>query len=61
MHYVDAILQMINCNKVFVMCSKVEAGNLAPLVYDVLLNVGKSLLQMTKTLWKNSLITAKDV
>jgi hypothetical protein len=31
------------------------------LVYSVLLNVGKSLLKITETLWKNSLIIAKVV
>jgi hypothetical protein len=30
-------------------------------VYSVLLNTGKSVVKMTETLWKNNLITAKDV
>jgi hypothetical protein len=61
MHYADAILQMtMNWNKDFVMCSEVEAGNFT-LAYSVLLNVGKSVLKMTETLWENSLMTAKDV
>jgi hypothetical protein len=61
-HYVDAILQvMTNWNKVFVMCSDLEAGNFTMVVYSVLINTGKSMLKMTGTLWKNSLIIAKDI
>jgi hypothetical protein len=44
--------------KVFMMCFKIKAGYFPTLVF--LLNVGKSMLKMTKTLWKNSLIIAKD-
>jgi hypothetical protein len=36
-----------------------ETGN-STLVYSVLPNVGKTVLKTTKTLTKNSLITAKD-
>jgi hypothetical protein len=43
------------------MCSEVEARNFTTLVYSILLNVGKSVMKMIKTLWKNSLIIAKDV
>jgi hypothetical protein len=44
-----------------VMCSEVEAGNFTTLVYSVLLKVGRSVLKMTETLWKNSLMIAKYV
>jgi hypothetical protein len=44
-----------------VTCSEVEEGNFTKLVLSFLLNVGKSVLKMTGTLWKNSLIDAKDV
>jgi hypothetical protein len=43
------------------MYSEVEAGNFTTLVHSVLLNVGKSVLKMTETLWKNSLIIEKCV
>jgi hypothetical protein len=43
------------------MCSKVKAKNFTTLVYSVLVNVGKRALKMMKPLWKNCLITAKDV
>jgi hypothetical protein len=43
------------------MCPEVEAGNFTTLVYSVLNNVGKSVLKITETLWKNMLIIAKDV
>jgi hypothetical protein len=43
------------------MCSEVEAGNFTTLVYSILLIVGKIVLEMMKTLQKNSLIIAKDV
>jgi hypothetical protein len=60
MHYVGAILQVITYwSKVFAVCSEVEAGNFITMMYSVLLSVGKSVLRMTKTLWKNSLIFAK--
>jgi hypothetical protein len=42
------------------MCSEIEAG-IFTLVYSVLLSVGKIVLEMTETLWKNSLIIAKYV
>jgi hypothetical protein len=42
-------------------CSEVEEGNSTTLVYSILLNLTKSMLKMTQTLWKNSLIFAKDV
>jgi hypothetical protein len=62
MHYVDAILQMItNCNKVFMMCSTVEAGNFTTQVQSTLLIISKKVLKMIKTLQKNSLMIAKDV
>jgi hypothetical protein len=38
-----------------------EAGNFTTLVYSILLTVGKSVLKMMETLWKNSLIIAKGV
>jgi hypothetical protein len=44
-----------------VVCSEVEAGNFTTLLYSVLTSVDKSVLKMMETLWKNSLITAKDV
>jgi hypothetical protein len=43
------------------MWPKAEAGNFTALVYSVLLSVGRSVLKMTDTLWKNSLIIAKDL
>jgi hypothetical protein len=43
------------------MCSEVEAGNFTILLHSALINVGKSVLKMTKALWKNSLINRKDV
>jgi hypothetical protein len=43
------------------MCPEVEAGNFTALVYSVLLNIGRSVLKMTETLWKNSLVIANDV
>jgi hypothetical protein len=59
-HYI--ILQMTtNWKKVFVMCTEIEAGNFTTLVYSILINVGKSVLKMMQTLWKNSLITVKDL
>jgi hypothetical protein len=42
------------------MGSEVEAGNFTTMVYSILLNAGKSELKM-ETLWKNSLIIAKDI
>jgi hypothetical protein len=61
MHYVDAILQMTtNRNKVFVMCSKVNAKNFT-MIYSILLNTGKSVLKIKKSLWKNSTTITKDV
>jgi hypothetical protein len=47
--------------KVSLYRSKVEAGNFTTLVYSVLLNVDKSVLKMTETLWENVLIIAKYV
>jgi hypothetical protein len=44
----------------FVIYSEVEAENFASLVYSVLLNVGKSVLKMMETSWKNDFIIAKD-
>jgi hypothetical protein len=41
--------------------SKVKAGNFTALLYSTLLNIGKSVLKMVKTLWKYSLIVAKGV
>jgi hypothetical protein len=43
------------------MCSKAEAGNFTTMVYSILVVVGKSVLKMMATLWKNCLIIAKDV
>jgi hypothetical protein len=43
------------------MYPEVEAGNFPTLVCSVLLNIGKNVLKMAKTLWKNSLQIAKDV
>jgi hypothetical protein len=43
------------------MCSEVEAGNFTTLVYSVLINIGKHVLRMMDTVWKNSLIIAKYV
>jgi hypothetical protein len=61
-HYVDAILQTTtNLKKSFVMCSEVEERNFAALLYSALFNAGKSMLKMIENLWKNSLITGKDV
>jgi hypothetical protein len=56
----DASSQFVLCLLVPLgMCSAVEAGNFTTLVYSVLLNVGKNVLKMMKTLWKNNLIIAK--
>jgi hypothetical protein len=41
--------------KVFVTSSQVEARNFTALVYRVFLDVGESVLKITKTLWKNSI------
>jgi hypothetical protein len=61
MHQSDAISGLTkNGNKVLVMCSEVEAGNFTFLVHSVLLNVGESVLKLTETSWKNSLILEKD-
>jgi hypothetical protein len=38
---------------------EVKAGNCRILVCSILLNIGKSELKMTETLWKNSLIIAR--
>jgi hypothetical protein len=38
-----------------------RGGDFITLVYGVLLNFGRSVLKMTETLWKNSLISVKDV
>jgi hypothetical protein len=43
------------------MCPEVEAGNFTTVVQSVLVNVGKTVLKMAETLWKNSFIIAKDV
>jgi NO-binding membrane sensor protein with MHYT domain len=43
------------------MCCEVEAGNFTTFLHCVLLNVGKSVLKVTETLWKNSLIIGKGV
>jgi hypothetical protein len=43
------------------MCFEVEAWNFTTLVYSVLLNNGKSVLKIMKTLWKNGLTITKDV
>jgi hypothetical protein len=43
------------------MGSEIEARNFTNLVYKVLLNVGRSVLKMMETLWKNSLIIAEGV
>jgi hypothetical protein len=40
--------------------SEVEAGSFTS-VYSCLLNVGRSVLKMTETLWKNCLTVVKDV
>jgi hypothetical protein len=49
-HYVDAVLQMY---------SEVEGGNFTVLVYSVLINIGKSVLRILKTMCKKSIIIAK--
>jgi hypothetical protein len=59
MHCVNTILCKLK-QSFHVMCFEAEAGNFTTLVYRILINVGKSLLKMTETLWKNSLIIAKD-
>jgi hypothetical protein len=43
------------------MRSEDKAGNFVTLVYSILLNTGKNMLEMAQTLWKNCLTTAKDV
>jgi hypothetical protein len=43
------------------MCSEVEVSNFTTLIYRVLNNVGKIMLKMTESLWKNIIIIAKDV
>jgi hypothetical protein len=57
----DALLQFVYFLVPLITCSKVEAGNFTTHAYNVLLNIGKSVLKMMKTLWKNSLTNAKDV
>jgi hypothetical protein len=44
-----------------VICCEAEAENFTTLVYSILLSIGKNVLKVTETLWKNSLIIAKDV
>jgi hypothetical protein len=47
----DTILQIAaNESRVFVMCSKVKAGNFTTLVYSVLFEIGKSVSKMIGTL-----------
>jgi hypothetical protein len=53
--FVDSFLVLL------VMCSKDEAVYFSTSVYSVLPKVGKSVLKMTDTSSKNSLIIAKDV
>jgi hypothetical protein len=42
------------------MFSEVKAENFKTLIYSVLLNTVNGVLKITETLWKNSLIIAKD-
>jgi hypothetical protein len=50
MPYMDTILQMAtNCNRVFMMYSKVKAGKFTTLVYNIFLDIGKSVLKIMKT------------
>jgi hypothetical protein len=43
------------------MYSEVEVGYFTTPVYSILLTVGKSVLKMTETLWKNNFVITKDV
>jgi hypothetical protein len=52
---------VLNLLSALVLCSEVEAGNFATLLYSVLLNIGKSMLKMTKNLCKNILTILIDV
>jgi hypothetical protein len=57
----DALPQFVYSSLVpLVMCCEVEAGNFTVLLYNVLLDVGKSELKVTEALCKSSLIIAKD-
>lgn len=40
-------------------CTEVETGNFIAMEHNVLLNAGKSVFQMTETLWANSIINSK--
>jgi hypothetical protein len=44
-----------------VMCFEVKPGNFTTLVYNILFSIGKSMLKMMETLWKNSLMIAEDL
>jgi hypothetical protein len=58
----DAMMRFVsNFLVLFVVCNAVKADNFTTLVHSDLLNVGKIVLEMTKALWKNSLIIAKDL
>jgi hypothetical protein len=61
-HFCDCLTcAQVGVRPGIVMCLEVEAGNFTSLVYSVLHNVGKSMLNMMEILWKNSLIIAKDI
>jgi hypothetical protein len=57
----DALSQFVGFLVPLEMCSKFEAGNFTTLAYNVLFRVGKSVLKMEETLWKNYLVIAEDV
>jgi hypothetical protein len=46
--------------KVTMVTTEVEAGNFTTTECSVLLNVGRTVLKMTDSLWKNGHITGKD-
>jgi hypothetical protein len=54
-------LQFISLPVLHMICFKVKAASFTALVYSVLLSIGSSVLKIMDTLWKNTLIIAKDV
>jgi hypothetical protein len=64
-HVMDALCgcpfaDEVNWNKVFVICSEVEARNFTTLVSSILLNINRNVLKMMGTSWENNLIIAED-
>jgi hypothetical protein len=43
------------------MCSEVEAGNFATLVYSALIRLGTRVLKIAETVWENNLIIVNGI